>query len=106
MRVAGLVLGIIGGIIGLFASGAALFIGGLGSALNANGASTVVGLGWVALLLSILGILGGALALAHPRVAGILMLTAGVGGFISVSLVYVVAGPLPIIGGLLAGLAR
>ena len=44
MRVAALILGLIGGIIGLFASGAALFIGRLGSAFNASGASTVVGL--------------------------------------------------------------
>ena len=83
-----------------------MFVGGLGGALGANGASTVVGLGFAALILSIIGIVGGALALAKPKLAGCLMVIAGVGGFISVSMAYVVAGPLLIIGGILALVAK
>lgn len=106
MRVGALVLGIIGGIIGLFAAVFALGVGGIGSAFETEGASTVVGLGWSALLLSILGIIGGALALAKPRFAALLMLVAGIGGFISVSLFYIIAGPLLLVGSLLAFLGR
>lgn len=106
MRVGALVLGIIGGIIGLFAAVFALGVGGIGGAVGAEGASTVVGLGWSALLLSILGIVGGALAMAKPRFAALLMLVAGIGGFISVSLFYIIAGPLLLVGALLAFLGR
>lgn len=106
MRVAALVLGIIGGIIGLFASGVALFVGGLGAALQSQGANQIISLGWAALLLSIIGIIGGAIAMAAPKFGGGMMLVAGVGGFISVSLAYIVAGPLLIIGGLLAVFAK
>lgn len=106
MRIAALVLGIIGGIIGLFAGGAALAIGGLGSAAGAEGAGTVVGGGMGALLLSVLGIVGGALAMAKPRLGGALMLVAAIGGFIAVSLAYLVAGPLLLVGGLLGVFAK
>lgn len=44
-RTAELILGLLGGIIGLVASAAALFFGGLGGALGAEGASQIVGLG-------------------------------------------------------------
>jgi hypothetical protein len=100
-----MVLGIIGGVIGLFAAGAALAIGGIGGAVGAEQAATVVSLGWAALALSMLGIVGGALALAKPRLAGTFMVLAGIGGIISISLVYIVVGPLLLIGGLLALLA-
>jgi hypothetical protein len=104
MRVAAMVLGIIGGIIGLFAGGVALAIGGIGSVAGTQGAGTAIGGGWAAL--SVLGIVGAALALARPKVAGALMLVAAVGGFVSVFVAYIVAGPLLLIGGLLALLAR
>lgn len=102
MRIAALVLGILGGVIGLFMSGGALFIGGVGAAVGAAGASTVIGGGWAALALSILGIVGGALAIAKPKLAGWFMVIAAVGGFIAVFLAFIVAGPLLLIGGILA----
>jgi hypothetical protein len=106
MKIASLILGIIGGIIGLFAAGFALGIGAIGTATGAQGSDTVTGLGWAALALSVVGIVGGALALAKPRLAAVLMLIAGIGGFIAISLAYVVSGPLLIIGALLAFLGR
>jgi hypothetical protein len=102
MRVAALILGIIGGIIGLFAAGAALFIGAVGTATGAEQAGGVVGGGWAALALSVVGIIGGALAMAKPRAAAVLMLIAAIGGFISVFIAYVVAGPLLLVGAMLA----
>lgn len=106
MRVAALILGIIGGIIGLFAAGAALFIGAVGTATGADNSGMVVGGGWAALALSVIGIVGGALSMAKPRAAAVLMLIAAVGGFISVFIAYIVAGPLLLIGATLAFLSR
>lgn len=71
MRIAALILGLIGGVIGLFAAGLALGIGAIGGATGAQGSGTVVGLGWAALALSVVGIVGGALALAKPRAAAL-----------------------------------
>ncbi len=106
MRIAALVLGVIGGIIGLFGAGAAIAIGGVGAAVGAQNAGTAIGGGWAALALSVLGIVGAALAMAKPKLAGWLMLIAAIGGFISVFLAYIVAGPLLVIGGLLALFAK
>lgn len=52
------VLGLIGGIFGILCAFIALFIGGVASAMEAEGASNVIGLGWAAVALSILGIVG------------------------------------------------
>lgn len=102
MKIAALILGILGGIAGIVGSIIAMMIGGIGSALGGEGAKTVTSLGWVALLISIVAIVGGALAIAKPKIAGIIMLLMGIGGIIAVSIGYVVAGPLLIIGGILA----
>lgn len=48
----------------------ALFIGGLGSAFEAEGASTIIGLGWVAVLLSIVGIVGSVAVRGKGMVGG------------------------------------
>jgi len=44
MRLASLVLGIVGGLFGLGGAVFALFVGGLGAAFGAEGAETVTGL--------------------------------------------------------------
>ncbi len=106
MRVAALILGIIGGIIGLFAAGFALFVGAVGTATGAANSGMAVGGGWAALALSVVGVVGGALAMAKPRAAALLMIIAAVGGFISVFIAYVVAGPLLLIGAILAFAGR
>ncbi len=106
MRTGALVLGLIGGIIGLFAGGFAIAVGGIGTAVQTNNAGSVVVLGFIALGLAIVGIVGGALSQAKPRVAAALMLVAGIGGFIAVSLFWIVSGVLLVIGALLAFLGR
>jgi hypothetical protein len=106
MRTAALVLGLIGGIIGLFAGGFAIVVGGVGTAIQTDRAGTVVVLGFIALALAIVGIVGGALAQAKPRMAALLMLIAGIGGFIAVSVFWIVSGPLLLVGALLAFLGR
>ena len=102
MKTASLILGIIGGIFGLIGATFALFIGGLGGALEAEGASQIVGLGWFGFLFAILGIVAGAIAIAKPKIAGILMLVAGIGGIISISAAFAPASILLMVAGILA----
>ena len=58
------------------------------------------------MVLSIISIVGSALALAKPKLAGILMIIAAAGGTIAVFAAYLVPGPLLLIGGILALLTR
>jgi|GEM_PF-2209901 len=110
MRGGSLALGLTGGIIGLIAAVVALAIGGIGGALSTGSADAttqqtfgmvVVG-GWIALGASIVGIVGGALAMAKPVIGGVLMLVAAIAGFIGISLFYVISGPLLLVGAILA----
>lgn len=100
-RTAEFVLGLIGGIFGILCAFIALFIGGLGSALEADGANTVIGLGWGAVGLSILGIVGSVMVRSKAKAGGIMMTVAAIGGFICISLIYLLPGVLLLIGGLM-----
>ncbi|MBC7343079.1 MAG: hypothetical protein H5U02_11685 [Clostridia bacterium] len=102
MKLAGLILGILGGLAGLVGGSMALFAGGIGSAFNAPGAETVAGLGFAAIPLAILGIVGGALAIGKPKLAAILMIISAIGGVIAISAFYSVAAILLGVGALLA----
>lgn len=83
-----MILGVLGGLLGLGGSILALFIGGVGAALGGEGAGTVVGLGFAALPLSLLGIVGGGLALSRPRAGAWLQFISAVGGLIAISAAY------------------
>lgn len=102
MRLAALILGILGGIVGILGGGAATLIGGVGQVLEAEGASTVVGLGMAAIPTAILGIVGGAMAMARPKAAGIMMLISAGAGVIFVSAAYYIAAIMLVAGGILA----
>lgn len=106
MRIAALILGILGGLFGLGGAVFALGVGGVASALQMDQGKAVVGLGFAAIPLAILGVVGGALALARPKLAGVLMLVSAVGGTIAISAGYVIAAPLLAVGGLLALFSR
>ncbi|MBG0964139.1 DUF4064 domain-containing protein [Bacillus sp. SRB1LM] len=95
------VLGLIGGIFGILCAFIALFIGGLGSALEADGANTVIGLGWGAVALSVLGIVGSVMVRSKAKAGGIMMTVAAIGGFICISAIYLLPGVLLLIGGLM-----
>lgn len=110
MRGGALALGLTGGIIGLIAAVLALTVGGIGQAFESNSSAAatnvnfglvVIG-GWIALGASIVGIVGGALAMGRPSAGGILMLLAAIAGFIGISVLYVISGPLLLIGAVLA----
>ena len=101
MKIAGLILGILGGLGGLLGSLFAVSIGGLGAAFQAEGAQEVVGLGGAAFVFAIIGIVGGALAMAKPKIAGWLLIIAAIGGLIAVSMAWIMAFPLLLIGGII-----
>lgn len=62
MKKAGGIVGLVAGIFGVIAAVATLFFGGLGAAVEAKGAQTVVGLGWGGLAFSSATIVLGARA--------------------------------------------
>ncbi|HDM78649.1 MAG TPA: DUF4064 domain-containing protein, partial [Deltaproteobacteria bacterium] len=97
-RTGEMVLGVLGGIFGILGGLFAVFFGGLGAALGASGASEVIGLGTAAVILGIIGIIGGAIVNRNTRLAGGLMLFSGVAGFIAISLFWVIGGILLIVG--------
>ncbi|PEM15194.1 hypothetical protein CN616_22810 [Bacillus toyonensis] len=100
-RTAEFVLGLIGGIFGIICAFVALLIGGMGAAFEADGANTIIGLGWGAVGLSILGIVGSVMVRSKAKAGGIMMTIAAIGGFICISLIYLLPGVLLLIGGLM-----
>ena len=99
------VLGLIGGIFGFLGSTFALAIGGIGSAFGAKGASTISSLGWLAIVFSILGIVGASMVNGKPKLGGLFMLVSAIGGVISISFYYLLSFVLLLIAGLM-GLIR
>ena len=100
MKIAAMILGIIGGLAGLGGAVFALFLGGIGGAFGAAGAGLIAKLGFLAIPFSILGIVGGALANTRPGTSGFLMLASALGGVISISLAYSIAAILLLSGGI------
>lgn len=95
MRTGAMVLGIIGGIIGLFIAGIAIIVEAAATDHNVAG-------GFLLLLLCVAGIVGAALTQAKPMAAAILMGLAGLVGFVFAGLLWIVAGPLLIAGAVMA----
>ncbi|MGM7432606.1 DUF4064 domain-containing protein [Bacillus pacificus] len=100
-RTAEFVLGLIGGIFGIICAFIALLIGGMGAAFEAEGANTIIGLGWGAVGLSILGIVGSVMVRSKAKAGGIMMTIAAIGGFICISIFFLLPGVLLLIGGLM-----
>ena len=96
------VLGLIGGIFGFFGAIFAMLVGGLSKVFGASDASTVVGLGWAAILFSILGIVGASLVKSKKKLGGWFMVISAIGGVISISFAYALSFVLLIIAGLMA----
>ena len=106
MRTAAMVLGIVGGVFGIIFAVLAVVIGGAGVAFGAEGAGTVAGLGFVAILLAIAAIVGGALAKNHRKAAIVLLLVPGIIGFICISWFWILPGLLLLAGAGLETAAR
>lgn len=106
MRIAALILGVVGGIFGIIAALLALSIGGIGSAVGQEGAGMIVGLGWSAFLFCLLGFLGAGLAMGKPRLGALLLAVSGFGFLVSVSWFAIITAPLFLIASLLAFFGR
>ena len=65
------VLGLIGGIFGILCAFIALFIGGLLQLWRQKEQSNVIGLGWAAVALSILGIVGSVMVKVKQKLAAV-----------------------------------
>lgn len=99
-------VGILGSIAGFIGAVIALLVGGLGGALDVEGAGTVTGLSFVAIGASIVGLVGAVLSMAKPRLAASMMLVSAIVGLIAVSAAYVLATVLLLIGAALTFFGR
>ena len=97
MKVAALVIGILGSIAAFVAALFAGGVGAIGGAIHAHGAGGVGGLAVSAWLASILGLVGAILAIGRPGAAWVCMLVAAVWVVISVSAFGIPGGVLLLI---------
>lgn len=103
MKKSGGIIAIIAGVLGVIAAFITLFVGGLGSAFNAENGQTVVGLGWLGILASILVIVFGATALsATKKTSSVLLILTSIFGAIFGGMIVAIFMALSLIGGLLA----
>ena len=103
MQKAGGIIALIAGIIALFAAGATLIFGGLGSVFEADGADTVVNFGWGGVLFSFTTIIFGAVSIwAKGRPAGILLIISAIMGAILGGPLVAIFMILALIGGILS----
>jgi len=105
-RTGEMILGIIGGIFGIIAGLAAVVIGGIGETFGFTKASELYGLGALAIIASIIGIVGAVIVESKTRISGVLMIVAAVLGLIGVSFFYILPMILLGIAGILALLRK
>lgn len=102
MKKAGGIVAIIAGIFGILSAGVTLILGGVGSAVNANNANTVIGLGWGGVIFSFLTIILAAVALGvQSRIPGILLVFNSIAGAILGGTLVAIFMVLVFIGGIL-----
>ena len=106
MKIAALIIGIFGAVAGFIGSLLAIIFGGIGAGLGVEEGEQVIGLGFGALLMSVIALVGAALAIGKPKVSAGLMAISAVVGVILVSAAYVLATVLLLIAALLAFLGR
>lgn len=106
MGKAGGIMAIIGGIFGMLAGFATLFLGGLGGAVGAEGAGTVVSFGMAGIGASLLTVVSGGISLAKPRMGGIGSIVLSLFGIILGGTLVAMCLALGLIGGILAVLEK
>ncbi len=106
MRIAALIIGILGAVAGLIGAIVVLAVGGIGVVLEAEGGGEVVGLGFGALLMSVIGLVGATLAISKPKLAATLMAVSAIVGLVLIFVGYILATVLLLIAALLAFLGR
>lgn len=103
MRMAGGIIGLIAGVLGLGAAIVTLMIGGIGSAAEASNADMVVGLGFGGLGFSALAIVFSAIALGvERRWPGVLLMLSAAAGAVLGGTLVAFCMVLALVGGLLA----
>ena len=105
MEKAGGIIALIAGVLGIIAGFFTLFVGGLGSALDARAADGILNLAWAGLALSMLAVIGGGISLARPRPGGMTVVFASVVGIVYGGSLVALCLALALIGGALAMLA-
>lgn len=98
-------LGIAGGALGIIAGLIAMIFGGAGVLLF-EGGSQIMWLSALGVILGIAGIVGGAMTRSNPEMATFIMAITGFGGFVAISLFWILPGALLIIGAVIAWSAR
>ena len=107
MKRAGGIIALVAGVFGTIAAIVTLFIGGVGAAFDAEGADTIIGLGWGGVAFSFLTIVFGAIALgAKSRAPGVLLILCAIAGAILWGTLVAVCMALTAIGGILALVGR
>lgn len=102
MKKAGAIIALISGLFGTVAAVITLFFGGFAGAVNAEGAATVVGLGWGGLLFTFLTIIFSAIALTSSRkLMGVLLLGCAIGGAVLGGTLVAICMALTFVGGVL-----
>lgn len=102
MKKAGGIISLIAGVISIFAAIATLLVGGVGSAFEAEGANTVIGLGWGGVVFSFLVVIFGAIAIgAKSKAAGILLIISSILGAILGGTLVAIFMVLSLVGGIL-----
>ena len=102
MRKLGGIIAILAGIIGIFAGLATLMMGGAAGAVDAKGASTVVGLGFGGVFFSFLVIISGAVGLgAETKKPGVFLIACSIAGAVLGGTFVAVCMVLALIGGFL-----
>jgi hypothetical protein len=102
MRKAGGIIALIAGIFGIFAAGLTLLVGGVGSAVKADNAQMVVGLGWGGVAFSFVIILGAVAMGSNSRIPGMLLVIASIAGAILGGTLVAIFMLLAFAGGVLA----
>jgi len=102
MRKAGGIIALIAGIFAVFAAGFTLFVGGLGTAFEAEDSGTIVALGWGGVLFSFVVIVLGAVSMsATSKVPGVLLIISALFGAVLGGTLVAVFMVLALIGGVL-----
>lgn len=102
MKIAGGIIALVAGIFGTLAAGATLMVGGMGGALEAEGAESVVWLGFGGLFFSFLTIVLGAVALGvNSKKVGVALIISAILGAILGGTFVAVFMVLALLGGIL-----
>jgi len=103
VRKAGGTVAVIAGVFAVLAALSTLMIGGLGAAFDAEGAGTIVGLGWGGLVFAFATIVLGAISIsAESRTPGAFLIVSSVLGAILGGTLVAMFMALALIGGVLA----